>query len=102
MLLPNISPTKPEIEQYDIVIPKERTYMFSTYGWIDSGWAGNIKSQKSVSVISFVLAGFSIIYKTINQMTVALSTTEAEFYALSEAGKLALCIQLRLNELRIA
>ena len=54
-----------------------------------------------MSGISFILAGAPIVYKTINQKTVALSSTEAEFYALSEAGKLALYIRSILDELHI-
>ena len=75
--------------------------MSSTYGCVDSDWAGNIATRKSVSGISFILASSPIVYKTINRKTVALSSTEAEFYALSEAGKLALYIQSILNELHI-
>ena len=40
-----------------------------------------------------------IIYKTIAQYTVALSTTEAEFYSLTDAGKLVLYVRLVLSDL---
>lgn len=99
--LPDIPPAAAEIEQFDIEIPKEHYNMSSTYGCVDSDWAGNVNTRKSVSGISFILAGAPIVYKTINQKTVALSSTEAEFYALSEAGKLALYIRSILNELHI-
>ena len=49
-----------------------------------------------------MLAGATIVYKTILQRTVALSSTEAEFYALSEAGKLTLYVRSILHELGIA
>ena len=43
-----------------------------------------------------MFSGASVIYKTITQCVVALSSTEAEFYALDEAGKssLYLCLVL--------
>ena len=45
------------------------------------------------------MAGAAVVYKTILQRIVALSSTEAEFYALSEAGKLTLYVRSILNEL---
>ena len=42
-----------------------------------------------------------IVYKTILQCTIALSLTEAEFYALSEAGKLVLYIRFVLEDLNM-
>ena len=46
-----------------------------------------------------MLGGGAIIYKTIVQRTVALSTTEAEFYSLTDAGKLVLYVRLVLSDL---
>ena len=48
-----------------------------------------------------MMTGAAVVYKTILQRIVALSSTEAEFYALSEAGKLALYVRSILNELGI-
>ena len=99
--LAHVPPTEPESEQYSVNIPPEHSNIDSTYGYVDSDWAGNTNTRKSVSGVSFLLAGAPIIFKTIHQKTVALSSTEAEFYALSEAGKLALYIRSILNELHI-
>ena len=41
------------------------------------------------------------VYKTILQRIIALSSTEAEFYALSEAGKLTPYVKSILNEFGI-
>ena len=49
-----------------------------------------------------MVAGAVIVYQTILQKVIALSSTEAEFYALSEAGKLTLNVQSILEELGIA
>ena len=54
-----------------------------------------------MSGIAVMMGGAVIVYKTILQRTVALSSTEAEFYALSEAGKLALYVRSILDELDI-
>ena len=43
-----------------------------------------------------MFGGVSVIYKTIIQRVVALSSTEAEFFALGEAGKLTLYLRLVL------
>lgn len=45
--------------------------------------------------------GASIIYKTILQQTIALSFTEAEFYALVEAGNITLYMQSVLHVLNL-
>ena len=48
------------------------------------------------------MAGAVIVYKTILQSIIALSSTEAEFYALSKAGKSTLYVRSILEELGIA
>ena len=45
--------------------------------------------------------GASIIYKTILQRTIALLSTEAEFYALADAGKATLYMRSVLHDLNI-
>ena len=46
-----------------------------------------------------MFGGASVIYKNIIQRVVALSSTEAEFYALGEAEKLTLYLRLVLRDL---
>ena len=58
-----------------------------------------IKTRRSVCGIVIMMSGAAMVYKTILQRVVALSSTEAEFYALSEAGKLALYVRSILNDL---
>ena len=44
--LPDAPPTTAEVEQFKIDIPKEHNNMSSTYGCVDSDWAGNITDKK--------------------------------------------------------
>ena len=45
--------------------------------------------------------GASIIYKTVLQRSIALSSTEVEFYALADAGKATLYMRSVLRDLRL-
>lgn len=99
--LPTGIHTGPDAEEYILNLPQEHFVPSSTYGYVDSDWAGDTTTRKSVSGIAFLLAGAVIVYKTLHQKSVALSSTEAEFYALAEAGKIALYIRSILNELGI-
>ena len=49
--------------------------------------------------VAMMLAGAAVYYKTRLQPTVALSSTEAEFVNMADAGKAALYIQWILEEL---
>ena len=71
------------------------------YGYVDSDWGGNVDTRKSISGVAIILGGAVVAYKTINQKSVALSSTEAEFYALAEAGKMMLYIRSILNDLAL-
>ena len=58
------------------------------YGFTDSDWAGDTSHRHSVTGIAVFLAGSVVAYKSKFQRTVALSSTEAEFSAVCETGKL--------------
>ena len=53
----------------------------------DSDWAGDKENRHSVSGYIMYLLDVPILWKSKLQRTVALSSTEAEYYALSEAAK---------------
>ena len=53
----------------------------------DSDWAGDKDTRKSVTGYIIYLFGCPICWKSKGQRAVALSSSEAEFYALSEAAK---------------
>ncbi|KAF1318371.1 Integrase catalytic core protein, partial [Globisporangium splendens] len=54
-------------------------------GYSDANWAGDIDTRRSTSGHAFVLNGGCISWRSKKQRTVALSMTEAECMALSEA-----------------
>ena len=68
---------------------------------VDADWAGDTTHRKSVSGIVIKLAGGSILYKTKYQDTIALSTTEAEFTAASDAGKSILYVRSILDQINL-
>lgn len=64
-------------------------------GFADSGWKTDPNDGKSMTGYSFLLHGAAVVFTSRKQERVALSTTEAEYYALSSATKEALwCRQI--------
>ena len=55
-------------------------------GYSDSDWAGDKDDSKSTSGYLFSLSGASICWKSRKQQLIALSSTEAEYIALTEAA----------------
>ena len=84
---------------YKAFIPPESAHVNTVYGYSDSDWANDVSNRKSVSGAAIILAGGSIVYKTILQRTVTLSSTEAEFYTLTETGKLVLYVHMVLSNI---
>lgn len=68
-------------------------------GYSDSDWAGNKASRKSSSGFFFMLNRGPVSWCSKRQPTVALSSTEAEFIALTLAAKEATWLRLLLTEL---
>ena len=62
--------------------PPQEPHAFS-----DSDWAGDVNSRRSRTGYLIKLNNGAIIWRTILQLTVALSTTEAEYMAMAEALK---------------
>ncbi len=60
--------------------------------YTDSDWVGLKDGRRSTGAYSFLLSGGPISYHSKQQATVALSLTEAEHMATTEAGKKALWI----------
>ena len=77
---------------YNIFIPPENAHADVAYCYTDSDWANDSTTRKSVGGIDIMFGGGSVAYKSILQFTITLSSTEAEFYALVESGKLVLYI----------
>ena len=68
-------------------------------GYSDSDWAGDHADRKSTSGFVFTLNGGPISYGSKKQAVVALSSTEAEYVALSLAAREATWLRLLLTEL---
>ena len=60
---------------------------------VDSDWGGDTTHRKSVTGYVIKLAGGAVYYKTRFQDTIALSSTEAEFAAATDAGKSILYVR---------
>uniref|UniRef100_A0A251UJX2 Putative ribonuclease H-like domain-containing protein n=1 Tax=Helianthus annuus TaxID=4232 RepID=A0A251UJX2_HELAN len=70
-------------------------------GFSDSDYAGSIDDSKSTSGYVFHLGSGAVAWQSKKQKVVALSSTEAEYIALSQAGCQALWLKGILNELQI-
>lgn len=68
-------------------------------GYSDSDWAGDKESRKSTSGFIFMLNGGPVSWCSKRQSTVALSSIEAEYIALTLAAKEATWLRLLFTEL---
>lgn len=68
-------------------------------GFADADWASDSNDRKSFSGFCFKLSGCVISWESRKQRTVALSSTEAEYMAISEASKEAIYFRNLLVEL---
>lgn len=68
--------------------------------YADSDWAGDIKDRKSTSGFIFLLNSSPISWHSKKQATVALSSTEAEYHATTQAAKEAIWLRNLLTELQ--
>lgn len=63
------------------------------FGVVDADWGSNAIDRKSYSGFAFILAGAPISWEARKQRTIALSSTEAEYMAISEATKEAMYLR---------
>ena len=69
------------------------------YGSIDSDWGEDKNDRKSYTGVVFVMSGGPVVWRTRKQQTVALSSTEAEYMALTEGLREAKYLRNVLSEL---
>lgn len=70
-------------------------------GFVDSDWGSNKQDRKSYTGYVFKLSGAAVSWKSCKQKTIALSSTEPEYYmALSEASKEAIYLRNLLSEIQ--
>ena len=70
-------------------------------GYSDADWGANLDTRRSITGYVFYLAGGPISWKSKLQPTVALSTTEAEYMALTAAAQEAMSLRGLLSEFDI-
>ena len=68
-------------------IPPTVSHPGQPIAFSDSDWGSDFSHRGSISGMLILLCGAAIIYKTLYQKAVALSSTEAEFVSASDAGK---------------
>lgn len=76
---------------------KEKCNNFTITGYVDADWGGDIKDRKSYSGYMFKVGSNMISWECKKQNCVALSSTEAEYVALSEASKEAVYLHRLVN-----
>lgn len=68
-------------------------------GYVDADWGNNIIDRRSYSGVCFVLCGGAISWSSRKQKSVALSSTEAEYMAITEACTEAIYLRNILLEI---
>ena len=68
-------------------------------GYVDSDYAGDLDQRRSLTGYVFTIGGGAVSWKATLQPTVALSTTEAEFMAITEAIKESIWLRGLVGEL---
>lgn len=80
-----------------LVFKRQERFVLS--GYCDSDFSGELDHMRSTGGYVFTLGGGTISWRSSLQRVVALSTTEAEYMALAEAGKEAVWIKRLMNEM---
>lgn len=68
-------------------------------GWSDADYAGDLDTRRSTSGNVFKLYVSTIAWQSVRQSSVALSTCESEYMALTEATKEAIALRRQLAEM---
>jgi len=71
----------------------------TTVGYTDSDWAGDPIDRHSTAAFVFLCSETAVSWKSKKQSLIALSTTEAEYVAASEASKEAVWLRRILSEI---
>lgn len=77
----------------------QRTETGTLIGYSDADWAGDQDDRRSTTGNIFLLAGGAVSWLSKKQATVALSTAEAEYIALSQAAQEGVWLRRLLTEL---
>jgi hypothetical protein len=72
-----------------------------TLGYADADWGGDLDTRRSTTGYVFRVYGGVVAWKSRQQPTVALPTTEAEYMASADAAKQATWFRLLLDDLQL-
>ena len=86
-------------QEYGLVYGKSVGKVAGLCGYVDSDYAGDLDRRRSLTGYMFFLDGCLVNWKASLQHIVALSTTEAEYTAATEAVKEALWLRGLITEL---
>ena len=78
-------------------IPSTLCGYLQNVGCSDADWASDAIDRKSISGYSFYFEGSLVSWSAMKQKSIALSSTEAEYYAMAHAFKEALWLQAFLG-----
>ena len=85
-------------DNHDVKVPSGDP-VYESHGFVDADWAGDTKHRKSMTGLGLFLAGAPVVYRSRFQPTVSLSSTESEFIAAAEAGKMSLYLRSIMTQL---
>ncbi|KIN99148.1 hypothetical protein M404DRAFT_30611 [Pisolithus tinctorius Marx 270] len=83
----------------DVCLQYTRDFASSLVGYADADWAADVNDCCSVTGYVFTLSGGAVSWSSKKQTSVALSSTEAEYMAVSAAAKEILWLRMLLHEL---
>ena len=81
-------------------VPSTLSGYLQNVGCSDADWASDAVDRKSISGYSFYFQGSLISWSAVKQKSIALSSTEAEYYAMTHAFKEALWLRTFLTILK--
>ena len=81
-------------------VPSTLSCYMQNVGCSDADWASDAIDRKSISGYSFYFQGSLISWLAVKQKSIALSSTEAEYYAMTHAFKKALWLRTFLEVLK--
>ena len=82
-------------------VPSSLSGYMQNMGCADADWASNAADRRSISGYSFYFQGSLVSWSAVKQKSIALSSTEAEYYAMAHAFKEALWLRTFLGLLRL-
>jgi hypothetical protein len=84
-----------------VAVPESLRGYMQSMGCSDADWASDALDRKSISGYSFYFQGSLVSWSAVKQKSIALSSTEAEYYAMAHAFKEALWLRVFLGALKL-